>query len=133
MENLTPKQLEMLKLKVRTFVKGLEEQNIRLLELDEQYQLILQNVKTYNWSCSAIKTQCHGDKAYLSTLIDVYEIYINIGYDCYICVYLDEELIELPTIGWSDLSRLGQNSFIGTHLDYYAQANHFEIAKREND
>ena len=36
MEILTPKQLEMLKLKVRAFVKGLEEQNIRLLELDEQ-------------------------------------------------------------------------------------------------
>lgn len=131
MNILTPKQLEMLKLKVRAFTKGLEEQNIRLLELDDQYKLILQNVETYNWSCAAIKTQCHGDKSFLATLIDVYEIYINIGYGCYICVYLDEELIDLPTIGWSDLPRLAQNSFIGTHLDYYAQANHFDIIKKE--
>ena len=80
MDILTPKQLELLKLQVRSFLKGLEEQNIRLLELDEQYKLILKNVETYNWSCSAIKTQCHGDKAYLSSLIDVYEIYIHIGY-----------------------------------------------------
>lgn len=132
MDILTPKHLQIINLNVREFIKRLEAKSIRLLELEEQYDLVLQEVKEFKWTCSAIKAQCHGNKTVLSEFIDVYEIYINVGYGCYICVYLDEELIELPTIGWSDLPRLGQNSFIGTHLDYYAQSNHFEIAKRED-
>ena len=131
MQTLTPSKLVLLNIAVESFMKTLESQNIRLLELDEQYKLVLQNVEAAQWSCSAIKTLCHSTKESMPPFIDVYEIYINIGYGCYICVYMDEEFIDLPTNGWSDLPRLGQNSFIGTHLDYYAESNHFEIVKRE--
>ena len=133
MDILTPEKLKDLKEAVKQFVSALEKQNLENMDIDEQYDCVLRQVEACNWTCSAVKAQYKGTEQLKGMDIDVIGIYVNIGYGCYINVYLDEEYFELPSIiGWADLPILGQNSFIGTHLDYYAQANRFDIIKRES-
>ena len=132
MDILTPEKLKDLKEAVKQFVSALEKQNLKNMDIDEQYDCVLRQVEACNWTCSAVKAQYKGTERLKGMDIDVIGIYVNIGYGCYINVYLDEEYFELPSIiGWADLPILGQNSFVGTHLDYYAQANRFDIITRE--
>ena len=134
MDILTPEKLKDLKEAVKQFVSALEKQNLKNMDIDEQYDCVLRQVEACNWTCSAVKAQYKGTEQLKGMDIDVIGIYVNIGYGCYIYVYLDEEHFELPSvISWADLPILSQNSFIGTHLDYYAQANRFDIIKREDN
>ena len=134
MDILTPEQLKVLKEAVTKFVSALEQRNLKSMDIDEQYNCVLRQVEECNWTCSAVKARYKGTEQLKGIDIDVIGIYVNIGYGCYIYVYLDEEHFELPSvISWADLPILSQNSFIGTHLDYYAQANRFDIIKREDN
>ena len=132
MDILTPEQLKVLKEAVTKFVSALEQRNLKSMDIDEQYNCVLRQVEECNWTCSAVKARYKGTEQLKGMDIDVIEIYVNIGYGCYIYVYLDEEHFELPSvISWADLPILSQNSFIGTHIDYYAEAQNLEFLLHE--
>ena len=132
MEILTPEILQSLKPQIAEFTKELQARDITQLDSDEQCSLILEAAGARGWNSSVIKTGFYDTSCSRDRLIDIFEIYINVGYGCYISAYVSEPNTELPTTDWSELSRLAQNSFIGQHLDYYAQANRYEIVKRED-
>lgn len=132
MEILTPEILQSLKPQIAEFTKELQARDITQLDSDEQCSLILEAAGARGWKYSVIKTGFYDTSCSRDRLIDIFEIYINVGYGCYISAYVSEPNTELPTADWSELPRLAQNSFIGQHLDYYTQANRYEIVKRED-
>ena len=132
MEFLTPKILQSLKPQIAEFTKELQARDITQLDSDEQCSLILEASVARGWNSSVIKTGFYDTSCSRDRLIDIFEIYINVGYGCYISAYVSEPNTELPNTDWCELPRLAQNSFIGQHLDYYAQANRYEIVKRED-
>lgn len=125
MDVLTPDIMAGFRKKVRAFVKELEEKKIEKLDFYDRYDVIVATIQTYGWTYSAIKNG--GDE-------DIFfEIYINVGYDAFICIYIDQEddYTALPPIDCFDLPVVGQNTFIATHLEYYTLSNGYEIIARE--
>ena len=125
MDVLTPDIMAGFRKKVRAFVKELEEKKIEKLDFYDRYDVIVATIQTYGWTYSAIKNG--GDE-------DIFfEIYINVGYDAFICIYIDQEddYTALPPIDCFDLPVVGQNTFIAQHLEYYTLSNGYEIIARE--
>lgn len=125
MDILTPEIMASLRKQVRAFTKELEKKKIEKLDFYARYDVIVATIQTYGWTYSAIKNG--GDE-------DIFfEIYINVGYDAYICIYMDQEddYTDLPPIDCFDLPKVGQNSFIGKHLEYYTLSHGYEIIARE--
>lgn len=125
MDILTPEIMASLRKQVRAFTKELEKKKIEKLDFYARYDVIVATIQTYGWTYSAIKNG--GDE-------DIFfEIYINVGYNSYICIYIDQEddYTALPPIDCFDLPVVGQNTFIATHLEYYTLSNGYEIIARE--
>lgn len=125
MDILTPEIMASLRKQVRAFTKELEKKKIEKLDFYARYDVIVATIQTYGWTYSAIKNG--GDE-------DIFfEIYINVGYNSYICIYIDQEddYTALPPIDCFDLPKVGQNTFIGTHLEYYTLSHGYEIIARE--
>lgn len=111
MDILTPEIMASLRKQVRAFTKELEKKKIEKLDFYARYDVIVATIQSYGWTYSAIKNGGEEDI--------FYEMYINIGYDTYICIYIDQEddYTALPPIDCFDLPKVGQNTFIGTHLE----------------
>lgn len=125
MDILTPEIMAGFRKKVRAFVKELEEKKIEKLDFYDRYDVIVEMIKSHGWTYATIKNGGDDDI--------FYEMYINIGYDTYICIYIDQEddYTALPPIDCFDLPNVGQNSFIGQHLEYYTLSHGYEIIARE--
>lgn len=125
MDILTPEIMAILRKQVRAFTKELEKKKIEKLDFYARYDVIVATIQTYGWTYSAIKNGGDDDI--------FYEMYINVGYDAYICIYIDQEddYTALPPIDCFDLPVVGQNTFIATHLEYYTLSNGYEIIARE--
>ena len=125
MNFLTPEIMAGFRKKVRNFVKELEEKKIEKLDFYKRYDIIVQTIQSYGWTYSTIKNGGDDDI--------FYETYINVGYDTYICIYIDQEddYTALPPIDCFDLPVVGQNTFIATHLEYYTLPNGYEIIAHE--
>lgn len=125
MDILTPDIMAGFRKKVRAFTKELEDRHIEKIDFYDRYDVIVATIQSYGWTYSTIKTGGEEDI--------FYEMYINVGYDAYICIYIDQEddYTALPPIDCFDLPVVGQNTFIGQHLDYYALSNGYEIIARE--
>ena len=125
MDILTPDIMAGFRKKVRAFVKELEEKKIEKLDFYDRYDVIVATIQSYGWTYSTIKNGGEEDI--------FYEMYINVGYNSYICIYIDQEddYTALPPIDCFDLPNVGQNSFIGTHLEYYTLSHGYEIIARE--
>ena len=132
MEILTPQILQSLKPQITDFTKELQARDINRLDSDEQCSLIIEAASARGWKSSVIRTGFYDTSCSRDRLIDIFEIYINVGYGCYVSAYVSDPNTELPDAGWSELPRLAQNSFIGQHLHYYAQANRYDIVKMED-
>lgn len=131
MVKLTLDALKQLHTEVKAFNEALIEAKIEEKDMDDQYNMVMEAVKNAGWKCSALTYQFYEHEKDGKRLVTTYEIYINIGYGCYVMVYIDDIAIELPAEDWADLPRLGQNSFIGTHIDYYAEAQNLEFLLHE--
>lgn len=125
MDVLTPDIMAEFRKKVRAFVKELKDRHIDKLDFYKRYDVIVDTIQSYGWTYSAIKNGGEEDI--------FFEMYINVGYNSYICIYMDQEYdyTALPPIDCFDLTKVGQNSFIGTHLEYYALSNGYKIIARE--
>ena len=125
MDILTPEIMASLRKQVRAFVKELEDRHIEKLDFYDRYDVIVATIQSYGWTYSTIKNGGEEDI--------FYEMYINVGYNSYICIYIDQEddYTALPPIDCFDLPNVGQNSFIGTHLEYYTLSHGYEIIARE--
>lgn len=125
MDILTPDIMASLRKKVSALVKELEEKKIEKLDFYARYDVIVATIQSYGWTYATIKNGGEEDI--------FYEMYINIGYDTYICIYIDQEddYTALPPIDCFDLPKVGQNTFIGTHLEYYTLSHGYEIIARE--
>lgn len=131
MVKLTLEALKQLHVEVKAFNEALMEAKIEEKDMDDQYNMVIEAVKNTGWKCSALTYQFFEHENGEKKLITSYEVYINIGYGCYIMVYIDNLGIDLPPVDWADLPLLGQNSFIGTHIDYYADAQTLEFLLHE--
>ena len=125
MDILTPEIMAILRKQVRAFTKELEKKKIEKLDFYARYDVIVATIQTYGWTYSAIKNGGDDDI--------FYEMYINVGYDAYICIYIDQEddYTALPPIDCFDLPVVGQNTFIATHLEYSTLSNGYDIIARE--
>ena len=125
MDVLTPDIMAGFRKKVRAFVKELEDRHIEKLDFYKRYDVIVDTIKSYGWTYATIKNGGDDDI--------FYEIYINVGYDAFICIYIDQEddYTALPPIDCFDLPVVGQNTFIAQHLEYYTLSNGYEIIARE--
>lgn len=125
MDILTPEIMASLRKQVRAFTKELEKKKIEKLDFYARYDVIVATIQTYGWTYSTIKNGGEEDI--------FYEMYINVGYGAYICIYIDQEddYTALPPIDCFDLPKVGQNSFIGKHLEYYTLSHGYEIIARE--
>ena len=125
MDILTPDIMASLRKKVSALVKELEEKKIEKLDFYARYDVIVATIQSYGWTYSTIKNGGEEDI--------FFEIYINVGYNSYICIYIDQEddYTALPPIDCFDLPKVGQNTFIGTHLEYYTLSHGYEIIARE--
>lgn len=125
MDILTPEIMAGFRKKVRAFTKELEEKKIEKLDFYARYDVIVATIQSYGWTYATIKNGGEEDI--------FYEIYINVGYNSYICIYMDQEddYTALPPIDCFDLPKVGQNTFIGTHLEYYTLSHGYEIIARE--
>ena len=125
MDILTPEIMAGFRKKVRAFTKELEEKKIEKLDFYFLYDVIVATIQSYGWTYATIKNGGEEDI--------FYEIYINVGYNSYICIYMDQEddYTALPPIDCFDLPKVGQNTFIGTHLEYYTLSHCYEIIARE--
>ena len=125
MDILTPEIMAGFRKKVRAFVKELEEKKIEKLDFYKRYDVIVDTIKSYGWTYATIKNGGEEDI--------FFEIYINVGYNSYICIYIDQEddYTALPPIDCFDLPVVGQNTFIAQHLEYYTLSNGYEIIARE--
>ena len=125
MDILTPEIMASLRKQVRAFTKELEEKKIEKLDFYARYDVIVATIQSYGWTYSTIKNGGEEDI--------FFEIYINVGYNSYICIYIDQEddYTALPPIDCFDLPKVGQNTFIGTHLEYYTLSHGYEIIARE--
>lgn len=125
MDILTPDIMAGFRKKVRAFVKELEDRHIEKLDFYKRYDVIVDTIKSYGWTYSTIKNG--GDEDIF------YEMYINVGYNSYICIYIDQEddYTALPPIDCFDLPVVGQNTFIAQHLEYYTLSNGYEIIAHE--
>lgn len=125
MDILTPEIMAGFRKKVRAFTKELEEKKIEKLDFYARYDVIVATIQSYGWTYSTIKNGGEEDI--------FFEIYINVGYNSYICIYIDQEddYTALPPIDCFDLPKVGQNTFIGTHLEYYTLSHGYEIIARE--
>ena len=125
MDIFTPEIMAIMRKQVRAFTKELEKKKIEKLDFYARYDVIVATIQTYGWTYSAIKNGGDDDI--------FYEMYINVGYDAYICIYIDQEddYTALPPIDCFDLPVVGQNTFIATHLEYYTLSNGYEIIARE--
>lgn len=125
MDILTPDIMASLRKQVRAFTKDLDDRHIEKLDFYKRYDVIIQIIQSYGWTYSTIKNGGDDDI--------FYEMYINVGYDAYICIYIDQEddYTALPPIDCFDLPKVGQNSFIGKHLEYYTLSHGYEIIARE--
>lgn len=132
MVKLTLEALKQLHTDVQAFSNALIGAKIKEKDMDDQYNMVMEAIKNAGWKCSALTYQFYEREKDGKRLVTAYEIYINIGYGCYIQVYIDNLGIDLPPIDWADLPNLGQNSFIGTHIDYYAEAQNLEFLVKEN-
>lgn len=131
MVKLTLEALKQLHADVQAFNNTLIEAKIKEKDTDDQYNMVMEAVKNAGWKCSALTYQFYEHEKNGKRLVTTYEIYINIGYGCYVMVNIDDMTIELPSADWANLPRLGQNSFIGTHIDYYAEAQNLEFLVHE--
>lgn len=125
MDILTPDIMASLRKKVSALVKELEEKKIEKLDFYARYDVIVATIQSYGWTYATIKNGGEEDI--------FYEMYINVGYGAYICIYIDQEddYTALPPIDCFDLPKVGQNSFIGKHLEYYTLSHGYEIIARE--
>ena len=125
MDILTPEIMASLRKKVSALVKELEEKKIEKLDFYARYDVIVATIQSYGWTYATIKNGGEEDI--------FYEMYINVGYGAYICIYIDQEddYTALPPIDCFDLPKVGQNSFIGKHLEYYTLSHGYEIIARE--
>ena len=125
MDILTPDIMAGFRKKVRAFVKELEDRHIEKLDFYKRYDVIVDTIKSYGWTYSTIKNGGYEDI--------FYEMYINVGYNSYICIYIDQEddYTALPPIDCFDLPVVGQNTFIAQHLEYYTLSNGYEIIAHE--
>lgn len=125
MDILTPEIMASLRKQVRAFVKELEDRHIEKLDFYDRYDVIVATIQSYGWTYSTIKNGGEEDI--------FFEMYINVGYGAYICIYIDQEddYTALPPIDCFDLPKVGQNTFIGTHLEYYTLSHRYEIIARE--
>ena len=125
MDILTPDIMASLRKKVSALVKELEEKKIEKLDFYARYDVIVATIQSYGWTYATIKNGGEEDI--------FYEIYINVGYDAYICIYIDQEddYTALPPIDCFDLPVVGQNTFIAQHLEYYTLSNGYEIIAHE--
>ena len=131
MEELTLGVMKQLHADVQAFNNALVDAKIKEKDMDDQYNMVIEAVKNAGWKCSALTYQAYEHEKDSKRLVTTYEIYINIGYGCYIMVNIDDIETELPSADWADLPRLGQNSFIGTHIDYYAEAQNLKFLAHE--
>ena len=131
MVKLTLDALKQLHTEVKAFNEALIEAKIEEKDMDDQYKMVIEAVKNTGWKCSALTYQFFEHEKGEKNLITSYEVYINIGYGCYIMVHIDNLGIDLAPADWADLPLLGQNSFIGTHIDYYADAQTLEFLLHE--
>ena len=125
MKILTPSILRQIRQKVKVFVKELEDKKIQQRYFYDRYDMIVDTIRSYGWNYSTIK---NGGPE------DIFcEMYINVGYNTYLCIYIDleDDFTELPPIDCFDLPVVGQNSFIAQHLEYYTQSHGYEIIARE--
>ena len=125
MDISTPDIMASLRKQVRAFTKDLDDRHIEKLDFYKRYDVIIQIIQSYGWTYSTIKNGGDDDI--------FYEMYINVGYDAYICIYIDQEddYTALPPIDCFNLPVVGQNTFIATHLEYYTLSNGYEIIARE--
>ena len=125
MDILTPEIMAGFRKKVRAFTKELEEKKIEKLYFYARYDVIVATIQSYGWTYATIKNGGEEDI--------FYEIYINVGYNSYICIYMvqEDDYTALPPIDCFDLPKVGQNTFIGTHLEYYTLSHGYEIIARE--
>ena len=125
MDILTPDIMASLRKKVSALVKELEEKKIEKLDFYARYDVIVATIQSYGWTYATIKNGGEEDI--------FYEMYINVGYGAYICIYIDQEddYTALPPIDCFVLPKVGQNSFIGKHLEYYTISHGYEIIARE--
>ena len=128
---LTLDILKQLHTKVKAFNAALIDEKIEEKDMDDQYNMVIEAVKNTGWKCSALTYQFFEHEKGEKNLITSYEIYINIGYGCYIMVHIDNLGIDIAPVDWADLEILGQNSFIGTHINYYAEAQNLEFLLHE--
>ena len=128
---LTLDILKQLHTKVKAFNAALSDEKIEEKDMDDQYNMVIEAVKNTGWKCSALTYQFFEHEKGEKNLITSYEIYINIGYGCYVMIHIDNLGIDLAPVDWADLEILGQNSFIGTHIDYYAEAQNLEFLLHE--
>ena len=128
---LTLDILKQLHTKVKAFNAALIDEKIEEKDMDDQYNMVIEAVKNTGWKCSALTYQFFEHEKGEKNLITSYEVYINIGYGCYIMVHIDNLGIDLAPVDWADLEILGQNSFIGTHINYYAEAQNLEFLLHE--
>ena len=128
---LTLDILKQLHTKVKAFNAALIDEKIEEKDMDDQYNMVIEAVKNTGWKCSALTYQFFEHENGEKNLITSYEIYINIGYGCYIMVHIDNLGIDLAPADWADLEILGQNSFIGTHINSYAEAQNLEFLLHE--
>ena len=128
---LTLDILKQLHTKVKAFNAALIDEKIEEKDMDDQYNMVIEAVKNTGWKCSALTYQFFEHENGEKNLITSYEVYINIGYGCYIMVHIDNLGIDLAPADWADLEILGQNSFIGTHINYYAEAQNLEFLLHE--
>ena len=128
---LTLDILKQLHTKVKAFNAALIDEKIEEKDMDDQYNMVIEAVKNTGWKCSALTYQFFEHEKGEKNLITSYEIYINIGYGCYVMIHIDNLGIDLAPVDWADLEILGQNSFIGTHINYYAEAQNLEFLLHE--
>ena len=128
---LTLDILKQLHTKVKAFNAALIDEKIEEKDMDDQYNMVIEAVKNTGWKCSALTYQFFEHEKGEKNLITSYEIYINSGYGCYVMIHIDNLGIDLAPVDWADLEILGQNSFIGTHINYYAEAQNLEFLLHE--
>ena len=109
MKILTPSILSQIRKKVKVFVRELEDKKIQQLYFYDRYDMIVDTIHSYGWTYSTIKNGGPEDI--------FYEMYINVGYNTYLCIYIDleDDFTALPPIDCFDLPVVGQNSFIAQH------------------
>ena len=131
MVRLTLDILKQLHVEVKAFNEALMEAKIEEKDMDDQYNMVIEAVKNTGWKCSALTYQFFEHEKGEKNLITSYEIYINIGYGSYVMIHIDNLGIDLAPVDWADLEILRQNSFIGTNIDYYAEAQNLEFLLHE--